>query len=362
MDPELEAQMKMLEGLDMSETVTNTVAPVQPVVGSPVETAETLRGEVPFIPENPTNQGIVTNNVAPQVQANNQAYAQVVQPTVTAGFAQPMQPVAQPMTPPVQPVAPVQQMTSQVQPVDMNEKPVFVNLNQNTYQTKTDFLKLKKEERTRVTLINPRFVQRLHVHYIDGLGYFNCLSNYDNPGSDWPTTRAICCMEPNPNDPSKLLGAKNRLLIPVIEYPVSRTDGKTLIPGAKPKLKMWNMNYNEEKALKEILASYSTNPADIFEADPATFDLNLAVDQTSMYPVIKLVAVPSWRAQFELDIQAEIAKATNEFYNTARLESAKNLPIETIQNAMQAKIQQANMAQAMAQQPVPQANSINFNI
>ena len=31
MDPELEAQMKMLEGLDMSETVTNTVAPVEEV-------------------------------------------------------------------------------------------------------------------------------------------------------------------------------------------------------------------------------------------------------------------------------------------------------------------------------------------
>ena len=59
MDQELEEQMKMLEGLSVGDTQPISAAPV---FGSTVETAETLRGEVPFIPENPTNKGIVTNS------------------------------------------------------------------------------------------------------------------------------------------------------------------------------------------------------------------------------------------------------------------------------------------------------------
>ena len=53
---ELEEQMKMLEGMDLGEGFST-----------------------PFTPENPTNLGVVTNNVTP----NQQAQAQVVQQTTT---------------------------------------------------------------------------------------------------------------------------------------------------------------------------------------------------------------------------------------------------------------------------------------
>ena len=130
MDQELEEQMKMLEGLSVGDTQPISAAPV---FGSTVETAETLRGEVPFIPENPTNKGIVTNSTQQVVntiqnQANMQAAAQVVQPTTT--------PINNYMV--QQPVA----NTNQAPAVDLNAAPVFVNLAATTYQTKTDFLAL----------------------------------------------------------------------------------------------------------------------------------------------------------------------------------------------------------------------------
>ena len=172
MDPELEEQMKMLEGLDLNTTPMEPVmsqpvqAPVSVVTGTPTETAETLRGEVPFgqtpvgvpfTPENPINQGVVTNNIVqpntfvPQQQVVNQS---------------------------VQNVAPAhaQMAPAQVAPVaDLNQAPVFVNLGDSTHQTKTDFLKLKENEFTRVTLINYN-ATGVHFHYENGLGYFKCLS------------------------------------------------------------------------------------------------------------------------------------------------------------------------------------------
>ena len=240
MDPELEEQMKMLEGLDLNTTPMEPVMsqPVQPpvsaVTGTATETAETLRGEVPFgqtlvgvpfTPENPINQGVVTNNIVqpntfvPQQQVVNQS-VQNVAPTSAQ-------------------VAPAQVAPAQVAPVaDLNQAPVFVNLGDSTHQTKTDFLKLKENEFTRVTLINYN-ATGVHFHYENGLGYFKCLSVYDDPSSDWPTSKAVCCLQPNPSDPTKLVGrGKTKIFLPVIEYPVSHTDGKTLVNGATPKLKV----------------------------------------------------------------------------------------------------------------------------
>ena len=143
---ELEEQMKMLEGMDLGEGLTT-----------------------PFTPENPTNLGVVTNSTQPvqqvvQEQVNQQAQAQVVQTTSTTGFVPQQQiqngPVQTVQAQPAGP-APVQQMTSQV--ADLNQQPVFVNLASSTYQTKTDFLTMKENEKTRVTLINMNFM-RNHIH------------------------------------------------------------------------------------------------------------------------------------------------------------------------------------------------------
>ena len=341
---ELEEQMKMLEGMDLGEGLA-----------------------APFTPENPTNLGVVTNSVAPQSvqgvvqeQVNQQAQAQVVQQSTTNGFIPQQQTQGGPVqTVPATPAqaAPVQQMTSQV--ADLNQQPVFVNLASSTYQTKTDFLTMKENEKTRVTLINMNFM-RNHIHYIDGIGTFRCMSEYDER-NQWPVKRATCCKFPKKTDPTKFENAKNRLLVPVIEYPVMRADGKTLIQGAKPKLKMWNMNILEEKALMEVLTSYATGP-DYTSADVTTFDLYITVDQTSKFPVKKMSAIPSIRNQFGGLVEQEIAKIDNDFYMTANDECAKTLPEEKIAKAMNAKLQAQQMANQLANQPIPDANAINLNM
>ena len=339
---ELEEQMKMLEGMDLGEGLA-----------------------APFTPENPTNLGVVTNSTQPvqqvvQEQVNQQAQAQVVQTTSTTGFV----PQQQVQNGPVQTVqsgpaqqAPVQQMTSQV--ADLNQQPVFVNLASSTYQTKTDFLTMKENEKTRVTLINMNFM-RNHIHYIDGIGTFRCMSEYDER-NQWPTRRAVCCKFPKKTDPTKFENAKNRLLVPVIEYPVMRADGKTLIQGAKPKLKMWNMNYVEEQALYAILKDYSPVADDYTKADLNTFDLSLTKVPKGGFTTISLVAVPSWKQQFMQDIQSEASKLNNEFYVTAFKESAKVIKEEVVQNYLNQVQQEQAMMNNMTQTQAPGAQDLGFN-
>ena len=331
---ELEEQMKMLEGMDLGEGLT-----------------------APFTPENPTNLGVVTNNVTPvqqvvQEQVNQQARAQVVQTTSTTGFV----PQQQVQNGPVQTVQPG---PAQQAPDMLNQQPVFVNLASSTYQTKTDFLTMKENEKTRVTLINMNFM-RNHIHYIDGIGTFRCMSEYDER-NQWPIKRAVCCKFPKKTDPTKFENAKNRLLIPVIEYPVMRTDGKTLIQGAKPKLKMWNMNYVEEQALYAILKDYSPVANDYTKADLNTFDLSLTKVPKGGFTTISLVAVPSWKQQFMQDIQSEASKLNNEFYITAFKESAKTIKEEVVQNYLNQVQQEQIMMQNMTPSQPMGAQDLGFN-
>ena len=335
-DKELEEQMRMLEGMDLGEGLST-----------------------PYTPENPTNLGVVTNNVTsqsvPQIlqeKANQEAAAQVVH-TTTTNFVPQQQIQGGPVqTVPSQPARPAPDM--------MNQEPVFVNLASSTYQTKTDFFKLKENEKSRVTLINMNFM-RNHIHFIDGIGTFRCMSEYDE-NNQWPIRRAACCKFPKKDDPTKFENAKNRLLVPVIEYPVMRTDGKTLIQGAKPKLKMWNMNILEEQALIEILNNYSSVSNDYTKADLNTFDI--AVTKSAgkgQYAVHSLVAVPSWKQQFIQDIQSEASKLNKDFYITAFKESAKTIKEEVVQNYLLQTQQEQAMAQNMAQAPVPGPQDLGFN-
>ena len=353
MDPELEEQMKMLEGFDVEADVANinTTSSMPPI----------------FTPENPINQGVVTNQVQPtpvtanvppqtvsftqpinqvpvqqvvQQQVNQQAAAQAVQPSTTQSNVS----------------TPATKVTAT--PDVMNQAPVFVNLAASTYQTKTDFLTLKDNERTRVTLANLNFI-RNHIHYIDGLGKIRCLSIYDE-NNRWPTTRAICCKFIDEKT-GKEQNAKNRLLVPVIEYPVNRTDGKTISPGTKPKLKMWDMNYVEEKQLMSILENYKTSD-DWSSIDVTTFDLSLIKGKSGEFSTITLTPIPTWRAQFKVDIDAEIAKINKEFYTDAYNESARVVSEQSIQNVYVNKQQEAILAQQMMNQQVPNPADLNLNL
>lgn len=346
MDQELEEQMKMLEGLGVEDTQSISATPV---FGSTVETAETLRGEVPFIPENPTNKGVVTNSIQPVVntiqnQVNAQAAAQVVQPT---GIATPVNnyTVQQPVV-----------NTNPAPAVDLDAAPVFVNLAATTYQTKTDFLTLKDGEKSRVTLANLNFI-RTHIHFIEGLGKIKCLSTFDE-NDKWPAFRAACCKFID-DKTGKEVNPKNRLLVPVIEYPVSKADGKTVVQGAQPKLKMWDMNYVEEKALMGILENYKTGE-DWSSIDINSFDIAISKSKTGEYSTIGLTPMPSWRANFAVGINAELAKINQEFYNDAYKECARVVTEDKVIAALNKKNEAALAAQQIANQSAPQFVDLNM--
>ena len=361
-DSELLRQLNMIEGLNLEADKASSVQNQSPVA-QPVETAETLLGEVPFgsvttqnvgvpfTPENPTNTGVITNTISQvtpqslegnnisanqnimqvnQQQVNDFAAAQVVQTTTTA----------------------VPQQTNQ-QPVvaDINATPVFVNLGESTYETKTDFLKLKEGEATRVTLINYNAVG-VHEHFKEGLGFFKCKSTYE-PGQRWPAVRAICCQQPNKNDPSKLENAGFKVLLPVIEYPVNHSDGKTLLPNEMPKLKVIKLSQQEYNQLEEIRNEYGT--------DTASFDIYLTRKKESTgFLKYYLTAGKSWRAQFAQSIQEESAKLSNETYNTAVTESAKDISVEKLQQFFNEQRQQEQMAAQFANQPMIDPRSLGI--
>lgn len=400
---ELSRQLSMIEGLNLEPEASTIIAPkVEP---RPIETVDTLLGNIPFgsvttqdnlnvkgvntnglndinvnsqenlyqpvvgkpfTPENPINQGVITSNtiapqsVTPQVQSQPQVTAGVMQTALENANMQAQAQVVQPTTTtlgsPVNMEMPVQPMTSQVvtpEPsMDMNAAPVFVNLGESTYETKTDFLKLKEGEATRVTLINYNAVAT-HEHFKEGLGYFRCKSTYE-PGQRWPSVRAICCQQPKKDDPSKLENAGFKVLLPVIEYPVNHSDGKTLIAGGAPKLKVIKLSQQEYNQLEEIRNEYGE--------DTASFDIYLTRKKESTgFLKYYLTAGKSWRAQFAQAIQEETSKLSNETYNIAVSESAKDISIERLQQFFMEQKQQEQMAAQFANQPAIDPGSLGIN-
>lgn len=364
---ELEEQLKMLEGLDFDNAQSTVV--VQPdnptgLAFNPnptvmaVETADTLLGNVPFgsvqqpigtpfTPENPTNTGIVTSSIATPGSVQGQAAAQTVQSTVTA----PVNNSVVQQTTPIQPAA---------QPsLDMNAAPVFVNLGESIHQTKTDFLKLKENECTRVAIKNYG-ASGTHFHYENGLGYFKCLSNYvgdDGVPSEWPVIKGICCMQPNPNDKSKLVGrGKKKVFLPVVEYPVSHVDGKTIVQGATPKLKVLALSNQEYQTLFDVRNEYGD--------DTSVFDLSIVRKKSDRggFLEYKLTPGPSWRAKFGSLIQDELNKIDNTTYNLASEEFAKTLSAERIAKFYKDKAQQDAMVQQLANQQVVNPTDLGLSL
>ena len=307
--------------------VTNTIVSTQPVakpietVVRPAETAETLKGEVEF--------GTITNQTTQpiQQQVNQQASAQVVQPTTTTAPYQ-NQVTAQPV--------------STVAPKDDDDELVFVNLAQAVHTTKTPFLKLKDDEWTRITLIGLNYLIPLKLHYLEGIGWVKCCSKYDADG--FLIEPALCCKKvvngkyvDRLGEDGKPIKAKQRFLLPVIEYPVDKTNGNKVIPGAVPQLKVWNLNYVEMDNLRKAVQGCADDPNDLDSVDLTAVDFKLNKEKSGFKVISVSVAPTSLRAQFAAQIAEETSKLNNDFLKTARDESRKIVSEETIANMMDAK-------------------------
>lgn len=309
--------------------VTNTVAPqpaAKPIetVARPVETAETLRGEVEF--GTVTNQTVAkpTQQVVQQ-QVNQQASAQVVQPTTTTVS---YQAVSKPAT--------------AVAPKDDDDELVFVNLAQAVHTTQTPFLKLKDDEWTRIALIRLDYLIPMRLHYLEGIGWVKCCSKYDANG--FMVEPALCCKKvvngtfvDRLGEDGKPVKAKQRFLLPVIEYPVDRTNGNKVIPGDTPKLKVWNLNYVEMDNLRKAVQGCADDPNDLSSVDLSAIDFKLNKEKSGFKVISVSVAPTSLRAQFAKEIDAEISKLDNDFLKTARDESRRIVTEETIANMMDSK-------------------------
>ena len=300
-------------------------------------TSATNEIPLPKTPENPTNAGVVTNTVVPQPvhqvvqeQVNRQAQAQVVQQTTTnpqAGVSYTT--VQQPASKPVAKAQPQQ-----------DEELVFIDLAHAVNTQKTPWLRLKDNEYSRVLFLGLDKILPQKMHYIKGLGWCKCLSTYNEDG--WLETPAQCCKKlvNTPNGPTLFprldedgneLKAKSRFLIPVIEYPVDKTNANKVIPGQLPKLKMWNMNAVEWGELREGVQAISENPDDLSTADLTNVDFILHKDTTGRFKTISVKVTPKClRENYADAINAEIAKADKEFYVTAVKEARKVVSEETM--------------------------------
>lgn len=323
------------ENLTNDGIVTNTIVSTQPVskpietvvqpATKPIETAETLRGEVEF--------GTIINQTAQPVQqvvqqqVNQQAAAQVVQPTTTTAPYQ-NQVTAQPV--------------STVAPKDDDDELVFVNLAQAVHTTKTPFLKLKDDEWTRIALLGLNYLIPLRLHYLEGIGWVKCCSKYDDNG--FLIEPALCCKKvvngkyvDRLGEDGKPIKAKQRFLLPVIEYPVDKTNGNKVIPGAVPQLKVWNLNYVEMDNLRKAVQGCADDPNDLDSVDLTAVDFKLNKEKSGFKVISVSVAPTSLRAQFAAQINEETSKLNNDFLKTARDESRKIVTEETIANMMDAK-------------------------
>lgn len=333
-DLDLEEQLAIL-GVDLGGGVSAN--PVQTTIPQPQ------------MAENPTNAGVVTNSVVNNNSglsvSNSQlaSEADVVQTTVTRAVPQPqvtntvqqaVNTVAKTTVPPAKPAtAPAN-----------NDEVVFIDLARAVNTQKTPWLKLKDNEWSRVLILDLKKAIPIKVHYIKGLGFVKCLSTYTPEG--WLDQPALCCKKRGPtgeliprlDEDGNEIKAKSRFLVPVIEYPVDKSNANKLVPGQTPVLKMWNMNVVEWGDLLNAVKACADDPDDLSTADLTNVDFLLNKDTSSRFKTINISASPKClRGNFEANIQAEIAKFTQEFYTTALKESRKIASEETIANSYAAQ-------------------------
>lgn len=335
---DLEAQMKMLEGLgdmnlnnDMAAPLTTPVAPV-------VEPAQVA--SAPFDGGVVMNQPVAPVQEVAQQQANNFAAAQVVQPTTTVPTHTMSN--AAPVSAPVAP-APVQDFSI----FDKDESPVFVKLGEDTSSDRLPFINLKAGESTRIMLFTLTMLP-VFTHYIDGLGYIRCKSIRDN---GFITDKCPCCEFTN--DKGEPIYAKERRILPVIEYPVS-SDGKSILSGKQPQLKFIVLSKRDRETLENILADQEKIQTIL------GFDFLVTIKDGDTFKT-KLFSstFDTIRNQFP-NIQQEVAKYSNELLIQACNERFRNVPVESIQRVLDKERSERLAAQEMAARQAPSAASLGL--
>ena len=359
---DLEEQMKMLEGLgEVSVGVDLGVVPSQQVNASQVVPPVT-----PFTPENPTNLGIITNAVTPNTI--NQIPTQPIPETVITTTTAPVQSVQQAIQEQananvmaqtvVQSTTAIPQVNSTVKSAqdfsifDKDDEPVFATLGQDTTDERLPFINLKAGEATRIMIFTLDMIT-VFTHFVDGLGYFRCKSKRDN---GFITLKCPCCEFTT--DDGKPIYAKERKILPVIEYPVSK-DGKSLLAGKQPQLKFMVLSKRDMQSLNTILSpEVIQDKAKLQQI--LGMDFSVKIEEGDTYKT-KLIAstFDTIRGQFP-DISQEIAKYSRELLVQARDERFRDVPVESMQAALDKERADRLAAQQLASTPVPTAASLGI--
>ena len=359
---DLEEQMKMLEGLgEVSVGVDLGAAPSQQV-----ETNQTVPPVTPYTPENPTNLGVVTNAVTPN--AINQVPTQPIPETAVTTTTAPAQSVQQAMQEQananvmaqtvVQSTTAIPQVNSTVKSAqdfsifDKDDEPVFATLGQDTTDERLPFINLKAGEATRIMIFTLDMIT-VFTHFVDGLGYFRCKSKRDN---GFITLKCPCCEFTT--DDGKPIYAKERKILPVIEYPVSK-DGKSLLAGKQPQLKFIVLSKRDMQSLNTILSpEVIQDQAKLQQI--LGMDFSVKIEEGDTYKT-KLIAstFDTIRGQFT-NIQEEVSKYNRELLVQARDERFRDVPVESMQAALDKERADRLAAQQLASTPVPTSASLGI--
>lgn len=362
---DLEEQMKMLEGLgEVSVGVDLGATPSQQVETNTATQTIAATPTALYTPENPTNLGVVTNSVAPSTI--NQIPTQSIPETVATTV--PAQPVQQAMQEQananvmaqtvVQSTTAIPQVNSTVKSAqdfsifDKDDEPVFATLGQDTTDERLPFINLKAGEATRIMIFTLDMIT-VFTHFVDGLGYFRCKSKRDN---GFITLKCPCCEFTT--DDGKPIYAKERKILPVIEYPVSK-DGKSLLAGKQPQLKFIVLSKRDMQSLNTILSpEVIQDKAKLQQI--LGMDFSVKIEEGDTYKT-KLIAstFDTIRGQFP-DISQEIAKYSRELLVQARDERFRDVPVESMQAALDKERADRLAAQQLASTPVPTAASLGI--
>ena len=363
---DLEEQMKMLEGLGEVTTATS-VGPAP---------------SMPQTPENPTNAGIVTNStvVEPntihqvamptqqevstntiganpvaqvlQEKANNEAAAQVVHTSTTVPIQpiQPVQPIQQPANPVATPIVSTPAQDFSI--FDKDDEPVFATLGQDTSDDRLPFINLKAGEATRIMIFTLDMIT-VFTHFVEGLGYFRCKSKRDN---GFITLKCPCCEFTT--DDGKPIYAKERKILPVIEYPVSK-DGKSLLAGKQPQLKFIVLSKRDMQSLNTILSPEVVQDQAKLQ-QILGMDFSVKIEEGDTYKT-KLIAstFDTIRGQFA-NIQEEVNKYNRDLLIQARDERFRDVPVESMQAALDKERADRLAAQQFATTPIPTASQLGI--
>lgn len=300
--------------------------------GGMVETADTLLGNTPFKPS--TQQPTSTQ---PNQQLNQQPNQQLNETTIASVNTQPIQ------QPTINWNTVNQAMSNNSLNENLDRTPNFARTDTNFNTTESNFLKLKTGESTLIAILSAQAIP-YRTHYESGLGYFKCLSEFQNIEDYYPINRCICCMQPNPNPEAKdpYLKSTLKYLIPVVEYPVSHNDIKTFIQG-NPVLKIFSITRENYQYITEFCT----------ENDVKNFDIKVSKTKSGQWTKCNLIFTPTIRSKFNGLVESEFAKINNRTYNLAEKECAKTISIEKLTQYYDAKNRQELLANQIANQQVP---------